>query len=248
MKTKETEMFELQPQEILVPVVFREGGRKYRVEHYFRAPRLENWIDYEAALNTRVEESGTEARMDSRTLEAADLLWSTLALRVSGYGEPTDSWRTLLGEEKVPLMHKAAAIRGLGQVSVAEPEIIDLIEPYDFDPDFVTIEIQAARDGVIHTRLLHRLRRPSPQQLKDFSRISSSAIWLRGSRTPTTLLPSRLKALVGLYDALIESVEGYSGNQPWSTCMDAMHKKVVIQALFAPEEETPCSEPSAPSA
>ena len=241
-------MYDLAAKEIFSVVKFREGGRPVSVTHFFRPLALADWLEYERALDTRIVESEDQSEMRTQAVIAAERLWDAAALRVSGYGAPASS--AVQGElcqrfpadwkQKVPLQHKAAAVRGLQQAVVSEgPEgLLDLI--YEFDPDQVALVIEAAQNGEIHAELIHHLRRPAPEDLKRFSQITSAAIWLRGAKQPTTLLPSRLKPLCDLYDRLIQSIEGYSGIDGSDAAavrraMDPVHKKVVIQSLFQEE-------------
>jgi len=241
-------MYDLAAKEIFSVVKFREGGRPVSVAHFFRPLALADWLEYERALDTRIVESEDQSEMRTQAVIAAERLWDAAALRVNGYGAPASS--ALQGElcerfpadwkQKVPLQHKAAAVRGLQQAVVSEgPEgLLDLI--YEFDPDQVALVIEAAQNGEIHAELIHHLRRPAPEDLKRFSQITSAAIWLRGAKQPTTLLPSRLKPLCDLYDRLIQSIEGYSGIDGGDAAavrraMDPVHKKVVIQSLFQEE-------------
>jgi hypothetical protein len=234
-----TRRFELQPKEVRVPVAFREGGRRYRVVHIFRPPADKDWLEYESRVDARIVEGkgdqGLQAKMETRNMEAGEGLWNACAVAVEGYGSGEQP--TL---EKIPLPHKMTAIRGLGNVQVSTPDV-DEETPYEFDPTSITVELEV-RDAVVITGLKHQFRRPTAQELKEFSRLTNSAIWLRGTKEATTLLPSRLKALIDFYDRLIIAIEGYTiDGQPAvlpdaKKHMDAMHKKVAVQGLFSPEE------------
>ena len=267
--------FPLQPDEIAAPVTFREGGRKHRVVHVFRPPQFADWMEYELKLNRSVELAGGHTRFDQERAEAAEALWSRTAVRVEGYlvsnaftgsnGEESalsplpeafpDCWR-----EKVPLLHKMAAVQLLAQVFPADEEEI---EPYAFDPDHIQVHLVAARNGREYSGLVHKFRRPSARQQKKFSRVVSTALYVRGSHTEKSILPSRLREFVKFYDDLIVQAEGYClssaslGFSPSSEkateaeetdqaheltaedCrryMDAMHKQTAIAALVSFEE------------
>jgi hypothetical protein len=241
-------MYDLAAKELFSIVKFREGGRPVSVTHFFRPLTIGDWLEYERALDTRIVESDDQSEMRTQAVIAAERLWDAAALRVNGYGAPASS--AVQGElcerfpadwkQKVPLQHKAAAVRGLQQAATSEPDEPVAGAAYEFDPDYVRIEIEAAQSGETHSGLVHCLRRPAPEDLKRFSQITSAAIWLRGAKQPTTLLPSRLKPLCDLYDRLIQSIEGYSGIDGSDAAavrraMDPVHKKVVIQSLFQEE-------------
>jgi hypothetical protein len=241
-------MFELTPSKIECPIVFREGGRKFSVVHTVRTPTFEDWSEYETRLNRAVEIEGGNTVFTRERAEAAEAVWDRVIISVHGYrvGEHDEQlaeafpsgWR-----EKVPLFHKMAAIELLAQVFSAEPggEEDDEAAGYRFDPDHITIHLAAGRDGVEHPDLVHVLKRPTARQQKDFSRVLSSAVYVRGSRTEKSLLPSRLREAVRFYDELIESVRGYavSGAPPTREetvrAMDALHKQAAVQSLFATE-------------
>jgi hypothetical protein len=148
-----------------------------------------------------------------------------------------DAWR-----ERVPLLHKMAAIQLLAQVF---PSDGDETEAYHFDPEQIEVHLVAARGGREHSGLIHTLQRPSIRQQKEFSRVISTAFYVRGSRTEKSLLPSRLREMVRFYDQLVVGVRGYSVNGEPATredavkWMDALHKQTAISALFNFEDSGP---------
>jgi hypothetical protein len=155
-----------------------------------------------------------------------------------------DCWR-----EKVDVLHKIAAVRLLAQVypqEFPEPEPgeagddgLDAAKQYCFDPDRVEVRLLAARGGVECDGLVHVLRRPTAREQKEFSRVASSALYVRGSRAEKSLLPSRLREFVRFYDSLIQEVRGYTAQGLPATRddavhhMDALHKQTAASALFS---------------
>lgn len=259
--------FELRPAEIPAPITFREGGRKFQVRHILRPPEFDDWLEYENRLNRSVEIVGNTTRLDRDRAEAAEAVWDRTIVRVEGYKllqspmhrfpppqEPADQGEQCEAEGaidlheafpegwhgKVPLFHKMAAIELLAQVFVAEPEQLEGL--YCFDPQQMEVHLVAARGGEERDGLVHVLRRPTARQQKEFSRIVSTAIYVRGSRTGKSLLPSRLRELSRFYDELLMDVRGYALNGAPATRqdalrhMDALHKQTAVSALFAPEE------------
>ena len=258
--------FELRPSEILTPISFREGGRKFRVLHAFRPPQFADWLEYETKLNRSVEIVGGQTRFDQERAEAAEAIWNRIVLDVRGYLVPNGSgpaeltaalpedWR-----EKVPLMHKMAAVQLLAQVF---PSNGDDTELYRFDPDQIEVHLIAARGGCEYSSLVHTLKRPTIRQQKEFSRVLSTAFYVRGSRTEKSLLPSRLREMVKFYDELIVEARGYGlcvhpqqsvpaghrthpaqaaslSREDAVKWMDALHKQTAISALFSFEDSVP---------
>ncbi len=266
-----SEPFELRPGEIPTPITFREGGRKFRVQHLFRPPQFGDWLEYEMKLNRSVEILGAHTRFDQERAEAAEAIWDRIILRVEGYlvgnreegtgnsqsGPATcnlspvtclqlpdafpERWR-----EQIPLLHKMAAIHLLAQVFPADA---DETETYCFDPEQIEVHLIAARGGREYSGLVHTLQRPSIRRQKEFSRLVSSALYVRGSRTEKSLLPSRLREMTRLYDELVTGVRGYTVNGEPATrddavkWMDALHKQTAISALFNFEDSEPGNGP-----
>ena len=262
-----SQLFELRPAEIAAPITFREGGRKFQVSHIVRPPEFDDWVEYENRLNRSVEIVGNTTRFDRDRVAAAEVVWDRAIVRVEGYmvsapsarlvpssEETEEQARTCQADggvdlqqafpegwrEKVPLFHKMAAIELLAQVFVAGPEQVE--GSYYFDPQQMDVHLVAARDGQEYNGLVHMLRRPTARQQKEFSRTVSTAIYVRGSRTGKSLLPSRLRELARFYDELLLEVSGYALNgapaarEDALRYMDALHKQTAVSALFTPEE------------
>ncbi len=268
-------VFELRPNEIPTPISFREGGRKFRVLHVFRAPAFDDWLEYEQKLQRSVEIVGDATKFDRREAEAAEAVWERIIIRVGGYRlrpsafrhppsvEEAESSRQKAESsvmelmaafpeewrEKVDVLHKIAAVRLLAQVypeELPEPEPgeagdegLDAAKQYCFDPDRVEVRLVAARGGAECDGLVHVLRRPTAREQKEFSRVASSALYVRGSRAEKSLLPSRLREFVRFYDSLIQEVRGYTAQGLSATRddavhhMDALHKQTAVSALFS---------------
>ena len=249
-------LFELAPEEILVPLKVTHAGRTYRVSHCLRPPAPADWYAYEAALEPAVEELPPDAaggepsyRLALRASDAALELWGRLIGRVEGYAlPPGEEWREL-----IPLAHKEASVRALTLVAPTRPEAAtgsNGFFPLAAEEGRVTLE--AAAGGAAYPQLVHRFRAPSVEAERRYRRLLADNFIVRGSRAPRTLLPPRLPTLVRLYDQLILGVEGYSikGQPPASRDqllehMDAWHKRVAVEALFGtPAADTPAAESS----
>ena len=95
MSAADSNLLELAPAEIAVPLKVSHGGHAYRVCHRLRPPAAADWLAYEAALQLAVEELPPETesgepgyRFLMRASEAALDLWGRLIRRVDGYALP----------------------------------------------------------------------------------------------------------------------------------------------------------------
>ena len=237
------EMFELAPEEIQVCLRLRGPAKRHQLWHYLRPPTLEDWRDYERNLRSTVESvdnEGEEAlRFESRSLEAAAALYDCLFRRAEGYSASPNGH---LPVEKIPLHHKEMVVRGMADVGpAAAPEETESPAeiPFSLDSETVEVLLEAGRDGKQFHNLAHVFRPPTAADRVEYSRIVSQALYVRGSQTLKSILPSRLPGLAALYDRLIEQAQGYAvGEQPLTDRaaiiqhMDPLHKKVAVQALF----------------
>ena len=236
--------FELAPEEIEVCLRLTRNGERYQLLHFLRPPGFEDWRDYERNLRgciESVESDGEEAlRFDARSMEAAAALYDGIVRRTEGYraGEAGNN----VPAEKIPLGHKEMVVRGLAAVAPAADVPVDADLPpaaFSLDSDTVEVALEASRNGSKHQNLVHVFRPPSAADTIEFSRVTSQALYVRGSKALKSILPSRLPGLVALYDKLIGQVRGYAvaGNPLTDHAaivkqMDPLHKKVAVQALF----------------
>lgn len=168
---------------------------------------------------------------------------------------PADRVGGTLGEWRglIPLAHKEAAIRSL--TLVAPAQLSDSANNDSTNNHFplqageIPVVLEAALGGVAYPRLLHRFRPPSVEDERAYRRLLAETLIVRGGRTPRTLIPARLPALVRLYDQLILGVSGYTrlgqplaSSQEIARAMDVWHKRVAVQALFGDAAEGAPSE------
>lgn len=250
-ETNKLRLLELAPPELVVPLKVTHAGRAYRLRHVFRPPAPADWFAYEAALEMAVEELPPASdsdepcyRLQVRSTDAALLLWDRLVLRVEGYDLPGEGsegdWRAL-----IPLAHKEAALGTLTLVAPAQAPPLSSISDEAANNAFPLLAgerlvvLEAVVAGRAYPRLLHYFRPPSVEAERTYRRLLSETLLVRGSRSPRTLLPARLPALVRLYDDLILRVEGYAvGGQLLASPaeiarrMDAWHKRLAVQTLF----------------
>ena len=246
------ELFELAPEEIEVCLRLKGPGGLHQLLHYLRPPTFEDWREYERNLRSTVESvecDGEETlRFDSCALEAAATLYDRLFRRAHGY-QAGDGGSTSLptgsngvSAERIPLHHKELVTRALSEVAPASPEASgDSWEaiPFSLDAETVEVRLEATRAGAKHLNLVHVFRPPAASDRVEHSRIHAQALYVRGSQTLKSLLPSRLPGLAALYDKLILEARGYAvAGRPLADRaalvrhMDPLHKKVAVQALF----------------
>lgn len=235
-------LFPLNLEEIRCVIKISE---RVKVTHVVKPPKLDDWLAFEAALQISREVQDGMIRVDDRSPEAAEALWNRVALRVESYRVNGVDMMTIEGDWKklVPVPHKALAAGLLAQVFVGDDdaaatdnvEEADLDLPFDFNPESVTVQLVAGRNGVEFRALAHAFRRPESKHFVRFSRATARAMFVRGSKTSRSLQVSDLKSICALYDELVISTSGYSDNGD-KRLMDAMHKKAATMALFAPVE------------
>ena len=229
--------FELNPSEIRQPLVIVEGGRRFRVTHIFRPPKLADWKLYQERFGLSKEREGQQEIWSDSREEAAQLMWNEVALGVEGYLLPAGSesdWR-----DRVPVIHKVMGIDSLARVGVAEEQE----EPgYSLESPSRKVYLEARRGGLVYSNLTHVFNEPSELETKKFRRIRASILRVRGSRTDKSIYPSHLAEMVGFYDNLIVEVSGYSFDGKVSLlradivrAMDALHKTSAVISLFNPE-------------
>lgn len=245
------DLFELAPEEIEVCLRLKAkrhmdvvSGGRHELLHYLRPPTFEDWREYERNLRSTVESvesDGEETlRFDSCAFEAAATLYDRLFRRAHGYQAGNAS--NGVPAERIPLHHKELVTRALSEVAPASPEASgDSWEaiPFSLDAETVEVRLEATRAGAKHSNLLHVFRPPAASDRVEHSRIHAQALYVRGSQTLKSLLPSRLPGLVALYDKLILEARGYAvAGRPLADRaalvrhMDPLHKKVAVQLLF----------------
>jgi hypothetical protein len=243
-------LFELAPEEMEVRLKLRGPAGRHELVHYLRPPLYEDWREYERNLRSTVErveggETGSEEalRFESNALEAAAALYDRIFRRALGYRDSEAG----ITAERIPMHHKELVVRGLSDVTLAGQDTGggeasgDDWEavPFSLDAETVEVRLEATQTNARHADLVHVFRPPSAAERVEHSRIVSQALYVRGSQTLKSLLPSRLPGLVALYDKLIVEARGYAvAGRPLADRasvvrhMDPLHKKVALQALF----------------
>jgi len=234
-------LFELNPEKIEIVLVSTRAGAKLRLVHELRAPSQEDWIRYDRALNVVVEDvtvdGETGIRINDGAIRAKCDLYDRLVIGVQGYSaEPVTDWNL------IPTGHKQAATGCLLDVYSADPETVESLNYY-FDAGEDIVVLSAIREEHF-PRLVHHFKSPTADRRMEYQRLHADNMIVKGMRGggDKVLLPSRMKAVCALYDALIADVEGYAVDSrevhdpkeivKW---MDAQHKHVAIRALFGSE-------------
>ncbi len=228
--------FPLEVKELRAEISDRRGGRKFQLTHIFKPISEANWVEFSSRTQMVMETKGEKVSTDSNRVEAVAWLWDERITRVEGYGDDLpEDWKA-----RVPFRHKNAALHGLSQCYVAEEDDggdvtaseDDAVFSLADDEEQVTLE--AGRNGQEYTGLIHRFKRPTTKQQKAYSRHSAQGTIVRGrKRGVKEYLGSDLRFLAKLYDELIVKVEGYEPADPAK--MDAVHKRVAVEALLGNE-------------
>jgi hypothetical protein len=233
-------LFELNPEKIEIGLHVKHGGGSFRVDHQLRRPKEADWINYDKGLSVAIEdaeEKGSVRYMDD-SLHAACKFWDAIAIGISGYAETIPpNFKDL-----VPPEHKRAAILTLLLVGPS-------LESFGRSGLFLVsdeeiVRLRAER-GEKYPDLVHHFKSPTTKQRIEFSRIQSDSYTIKGMKSgkDKVILPSRLAPIIRLYDDLILLAEGYSINgnpvedrDDVIRFMDAQHKRMAIQLLFAVDE------------
>ncbi|MFQ5817977.1 MAG: hypothetical protein ACE5H2_08490, partial [Terriglobia bacterium] len=207
------------------------------------------------------DSAGAGYKLDLQSTEAAALLWDRLARGLDGYSLPaappglpaqagfaadaqTAGRLPATWHELVPLAHKEAAIRALTLVAPSNHGSGEHAAAFPLQAEQVPVVLEAVVAGRAYPRLLHTFRPPTAEDERSYRRLLAETLFVRGSRTARTLIPSRLPALCRLYDRLILGVEGYAldgqllaSRDQVIQHMDAWHKRTAVQALFSDATE-----------
>ena len=202
------------------------------------------WLRYFEGIQS-TSENVNGKRVDSFESSSArlELLYATLTT-AEGYALPNgktniaqvDGWKDML-----PLGHRLAVANTLIVGRPSDPSDDEAIA-LGQESVYLDAVWSADASGKMRkfTGLRHNFRVPSVEQQRRISRDSTRSRVVGGSRNGKTIWLGAQATLVGLYDELIVSVEGYTvdGAAPDRDqvieFMDAYHKVGAADALFAP--------------
>lgn len=211
--------------------------------HVLKRPTNADWLEWARQVSTIYQSDGEALEAETvGELEATVRLWDKLLISIDGYRA-----QGTIGKERIPVSHKEMAIRGITRVMVKQEldgagrEQSSAGFLLDLDTQPVELEV----DGLEHAPLIHHFRIPGLNDFKDYKRIMAESRIVGGTKHFKTVMPSRLPGIVGLYDRLIERVEGYAieGELPADKTaivknMDAHHKLAALMAAFEPPQES----------
>jgi hypothetical protein len=196
--------------------------RRQPLTHVFAPVTEADWIEFERLTRLVLEHEDQRLKADSMSAAAVNWLWGERILRVEGYGELPEDWK-----DRVWLKDKQKAIAALTQI----------FEWYDAPEDSLamdetTIYLEAQLNGAVYQGMRHVFRRVTTKQQIEYSRVTGQATMMRGQRGGynRSITPTHLGYQLRLWDQLSVKVEGYEPNDPKQ--VDAMHKKVAIEALM----------------
>jgi hypothetical protein len=222
-------------------LTLREGKRDYTF--YFRRILQPDWEKYFSGLY-RASRSDGVAQTDTTDLQTSgiELLESTLT-RVEGYARELN---TQADFKKVYPRH-AMVVAGMMSTVFISPFEDD--KPLDCDLmesriDALWSKTTAAASNTTYKGLVHRFLPPTIEQKKRYMR-GGAISRVGGTRKgATTIYSTRNKLLMGLYDELIQSVDGYGvdgkpleGVEIIRREMDGYHKAESIAQLFYDQTE-----------
>jgi len=226
-------------------VTFRAGGG-YR--YTYRGPRLTaaDWDRYFSGIEVSSENRGKKVvDVINVSSSGAEMVRHWVA-RVEGYAGDLISdpeWKKYL-----PPGHLNVVFAALCQVAV-RPRTGPL------DPRRVEVELDAdwfhpqTLARMRTSGLIHRFAPPSAEHLRRYDNATTQTILERGTVGGVkggggkTIYPPRQRILIGFYDELVQSVEGYGlAGQPLASAeqvrreMDDFHKVIAVNPLFAPSD------------
>lgn len=201
------------------------------------------WLKYFAGVtNTSELIDGKEVQSYDTSAARLDLVESSL---IGAEGYPLTDGRSVTSfdgwQKLLPISHRHAVGLALVNAAPAPPE--DAAFSLGFESVCIDAMWGAAenRSMQMFHGLLHVFKTPSVEHQRRFAREASRSTIVGGHRRGKTVYHGAQAVLVDLYDELIVRVEGYQVNgTPLSEAesiareMDAFHKFVAANALFAP--------------
>ncbi len=204
-------------------IVIKQFGRTYAA---IVSPISEPlWLKYFDGLISTAERVGKEVVQRIDATSAGIELVDSVAQFVEGY------------EADPPLGHRLAVANVLTSAFVPDQDM----QGFGQIP---LVAIWSANEGGSmrrHKDLIHTFKEPTAEQNRRYRRDDSRSQIVGGSRKGMTVYHGAQRALAGLYDELIVSVEGYvvngvplEGSEAIARHMDTYHKVAAAMQLFAP--------------
>jgi hypothetical protein len=224
-------------------VTFRDRGHAYT--YTFSRIGSGDWLRYFEGVAITSRREGKNGVVETMDLESAGVdLVESKVVKAEGYAGDFMSdpkWKQCL-----PFGHVRAAAQLLrdGNISLAD-------DSQPLNPLKVEVAIDAkwnvSKPGEMRQfgGLLHRFNPPTAEHKRKYNRAISQTRVIGDARSGLTVFQGRQRLLIDFYDQLIASVEGYvlrgqalTSPEQIRSEMDAVHKIVAVQQLFASPSET----------
>jgi hypothetical protein len=223
-------------------VTFSDRGHAYT--YTFNRIGASDWMRYFEGVAITSRREGKNGVLETMDLESAGVdLVESKVVKVEGYdGEfmKEPRWKEFL-----PFGHVRAAAQQLRDGNISPTDDSRALNPLKIE---VAIDAQwnAKAPGEMrkYLGLVHRFNPPTAEHKRKYNRAISQTRVIGDARSGTTVFQGRQRLLVDFYEQLIASVEGYAlRGQPLTSPeqiraeMDAVHKIVAVQQLFASPTE-----------
>ena len=225
-------------------ISFRDRGFTY--SYTFDRLAQKDWDSYFSSILITREQVGNEQSSVIDPQSGASELVRAKVVSVDGYVEgftAQPGWKLALPVSHVRLV--ASLLMAVAVDDASEGPI---------DPFHQEVRLRCAWSSddpgkmKLYTGLVHRFNPVTAEHERKLNRAVSESRVVGGSRSGKTVYPARQKALLAMYDDLIESVEGYAffpatddikvaeTNERYLIVreMDALHKVVAVGHLFSP--------------
>lgn len=226
-------------------VAFSDRG-KFLYTFQLRRLTAEDWEHFFNGIVVSSQTLGdTQKNIIDMNTPGLDLVQRVLTGATGYAGEFTakKDW-----QKRVPPGHIRLIAELLRDVRVSEKGGEGPIDPDRYEVELVAKWNANAQGQMLqYDGLAHRFDAPTAEHQRKYNRAMAESRVVGGTRTGTTIYVPRQKVLVDFYDELVSSVSGYSVSQLEITSaedakrhMDAYHKVMAVQALFAePEVDAP---------
>lgn len=225
-------------------IAIKDG--KFTYSFFFRRITRDDWERFfDGIYSTSRQEQKAQVNTIDLSTAGIELVESTI-IKVEGYAAGFDTSKPGW-QQKIPPRHSGPLSWILRSVVPSQAE-----SDSPFDPERQEVRLDAAWSQTaagpqitMYKGLVHWFLAPTAEDKRRYYRALSVSKVIGGTRTGTTIHPSRHRVLIELYDKLIHSVEGYSAagkslgtdREGIKREMDAYHKTQAVIALFFRQEE-----------
>jgi len=241
-------MYNLSAKEYTARVIASKGSERAEAFHIFKMPTAEDWFAYyRGSTQLGLSKSRDIFETSNTTQEKDAQFWMDMIVKVKGYtvkGQDVmqlDDWK-----DRIPLPHKLGAIAALmifDRVDVSEDTVTG--DSFELEEGEISLQFEAVQDMKRYPLTFH-FDVPSQKHYVKHSRMSSRMQFARTKQRNVSAIwvPTDIRPLVGLFDELIQKVEGYKYDtkdvmvtQKWREKISALHKAEAIRELFSSSVE-----------